>query len=70
MWKTLQALQNDLNALAESDPSLAPRRARKAPEGDARQRLFTTCPHGMYHLADPDGVLIDVTDKPAAFKAQ
>ncbi len=62
--ESIQALQNDLNALAESDPSLAPRRARKAPEGDARQRLFTTCPHGMYHLADPDGVLIDVTDKP------
>jgi len=62
--ESLQALQKDLNALAESDPSLAPRRARKALEGDARQRLFTTCPHGMYHLADPDGVLIDVTDKP------
>lgn len=67
--ESLAAFQKDLAALTESDSSLAPRRARKAPEGDARQRLFSTCPHGMYHLADPDGVLIDVTDKPAAFKA-
>lgn len=62
--ESVAAFQGDLAALVESDPSLAPRRARKADEGEARQRLFSTCPHGMFHLADPDGVLIDVTDKP------
>jgi catechol 2,3-dioxygenase-like lactoylglutathione lyase family enzyme len=61
--ESVAAFQRDLAALVERDPSLAPRRARKAPEGEARQRLFSTCPHGMFHLADPDGVLIDVTDK-------
>jgi hypothetical protein len=61
--ESVVAFQGDLAALVERDPSLAPRRARKADEGEARQRLFSTCPHGMFHLADPDGVLIDVTDK-------
>ena len=61
--ESVAAFQRDLTALVERDPSLAPRRARKADEGEARQRLFYTCPHGMFHLADPDGVLIDVTDK-------
>jgi catechol 2,3-dioxygenase-like lactoylglutathione lyase family enzyme len=61
--ESVAAFQRDLAALVEHDPSLAPRRARKAPEGEARQRLFSTCPHGMFHLADPDGVLIDVTDQ-------
>ena len=61
--ESVVAFQRDLAALVERDPSLAPRRARKAPEGEARQRLFSTCPQGMFHLADPDGVLIDLTDQ-------
>jgi catechol 2,3-dioxygenase-like lactoylglutathione lyase family enzyme len=61
--ENVAAFQRDLAALVERDPSLAPRRARKADEGEARQRLFSTCPHGTFHLADPDGVLIDVTDR-------
>ena len=61
--ESMAAFHQDLAALAESDPLLAPRQARKAPEGEARQRLFSTCPHGKFQLADPDGVLIDVTDK-------
>ena len=60
--ESLAAFQKDLDALVESDPSLAPRRARKSDEGGARQRLFASCPHGKVQLADPDGVLIDVTD--------
>ncbi|MGH7888896.1 MAG: VOC family protein, partial [Candidatus Binatia bacterium] len=61
--ENLAAFQKDLAALAESDPSRAPRQARKMAEGEARQKLFSTCPQGKFHLADPDGVLIDVTDK-------
>ena len=61
--ESVAAFQGDLAALVDRDPSLAPMRARKDSEGEARQRLFSTCPHGMLHLADPDGILIDVTDK-------
>jgi hypothetical protein len=64
MKSSTSATTEPRGAATVGDPSLALRRARKAPEGDARQRLFTNCPHGVYHLADPDGVLIDVTDKP------
>jgi catechol 2,3-dioxygenase-like lactoylglutathione lyase family enzyme len=60
--ESLAAFQRDVDALSEKDPALAPRRARKSDEGDARQRLFASCPHGKLQLADPDGVLIDVTD--------
>ncbi|HET8562826.1 MAG TPA: VOC family protein, partial [Candidatus Binatia bacterium] len=61
--ESVEAFKRDLDALVERDPSLAPKRARKAPEGEARVRLFSKCPYGTFHLADPDGVLIDVTDK-------
>jgi len=68
--ESVAAFQKDLAALVEREPSLAPRRARKEAEGNARQRLFSNCPHGMFHLADPDGVLIDVTDKPRTSSLQ
>ena len=61
--ESVAAFQRDLAALVDRDPFLAPRRARKDSEGEARQRLFSTCPRGMLHLADPDGILIDVTDR-------
>jgi hypothetical protein len=61
--ESLAAFQRDLVALIERDPSLAPRRARKDSEGEARLRLFSTCPRGMFQLADPDGILIDVAEK-------
>ena len=60
--ESVAALQKDLAAMVERDPELAPRRARNADEGGLRQKLFAACPHGMLHLADPDGVLIDVAD--------
>ena len=60
--ESLTAFQKDVDDLAASDPALMPRKARKDDEGGARQRLFATCPHGKLRLADPDGVLIDVTD--------
>jgi catechol 2,3-dioxygenase-like lactoylglutathione lyase family enzyme len=58
--ESLAAFQKDVAALMERDPSLAPRRARKDSEGDARLRLFSKCPRGTLQLADPDGILIDV----------
>jgi hypothetical protein len=45
--ESVTAFQKDLDALIERDPSLAPKRARKADEGEARQWLFATCPHGL-----------------------
>jgi len=58
----LAAFQREVAALDERDPSLAPRRARKDSEGEARLNLFAKCPRGMLRLADPDGILIDVTE--------
>ena len=31
-------------------------------EGVARLKLLAKCPHGSFHLADPDGTLIDVAE--------
>ena len=60
--ESVATFKKDLAALIERDPSLAPKQARKADEGGAREHLLSLCPHGKLGLADPDGVLIDVTD--------
>jgi hypothetical protein len=37
--------------------------AEAGPEGEARLSLFRKCPLGQFHMSDPDGVLIDVSDR-------
>jgi len=33
------------------------------PEGEARLKLFSKCPFGQFHMADPDGILIDIAEQ-------
>jgi hypothetical protein len=37
-------------------------RPEKNPERDVRQKLLSSCCFGQVQIADPDGVLIDVTE--------
>ena len=37
-------------------------RPEKNPEREVRQKLFSRCCFGQMQLADPDGVLIDVSE--------
>jgi hypothetical protein len=37
-------------------------RPEKNPEREVRQRLFAKCCFGQFQMADPDGVLIDVSE--------
>jgi hypothetical protein len=38
-------------------------RPEKNPEREVRQKLLASCCFGQYQMADPDGVLIDVSEK-------
>jgi catechol 2,3-dioxygenase-like lactoylglutathione lyase family enzyme len=62
--ESLAAFKKDLEALKTAHPELAPRPMKAGPEGEARLRLFARCPYGELPLADPDGVLIDVSERP------
>jgi catechol 2,3-dioxygenase-like lactoylglutathione lyase family enzyme len=61
--ESVQALQERLHTLGENNPHLRPLPVGGGPEGGARLKLFAECPYGAYHLADPDGILIDVAEK-------
>jgi predicted enzyme related to lactoylglutathione lyase len=61
--ESIEAFKKDLETLIGRNPRLSPSPVGGGPEGAARLKLFTSsCPFGKFHLADPDGVLIDVTD--------
>jgi len=60
--ESVEALREELSALAVRHPELAPRPWKAGPEGEARHLLLSECTNGAFQLSDPDGVLVDVTE--------
>lgn len=61
--ESVETFKKDLETLIGRNPRLAPSPVGAGPEGAARLKMFqSSCPFGKFHLADPDGVLIDVSD--------
>jgi catechol 2,3-dioxygenase-like lactoylglutathione lyase family enzyme len=61
--ESLALFKERLRTLGDNNPHL---RARdlQGREGEARLKLFAAaCPYGRYHLADVDGVLLDVAEE-------
>ena len=60
--ENMEEFKKGLQRLMGINPLLSPRPVAAGSDGEARLKLFAKCPFGKYHLADPDGVLIDVLD--------
>jgi catechol 2,3-dioxygenase-like lactoylglutathione lyase family enzyme len=60
--ESVERFQADLASIAECHPELTPQSRSGNPEKEARLKLSQTCPFGQYHFADPDGVLLDVSE--------
>lgn len=59
--ESVEAVKHDMAAMIDRNQALMPPPVGVGPEGKARLRMFDeTCPMGQFHLADPEGVLIDV----------
>ena len=61
--ESLAAFRADLDRMTADNPDLAPLMAGKEDEGEARFQLLDACAYGSAHVVDPDGVLLDVTDR-------
>ncbi len=61
--ESLRAVKEHVKTVGDNNPHLRPMPVGAGPEGEARLKLFAGCPCGAYHLADPDGVLIDIAEK-------
>ncbi len=60
--ESLDAFLADVDRLAESDPTLAPREFRVGTD-ELRQELFQRVAIGQIQMADPEWVLLDITDE-------
>jgi catechol 2,3-dioxygenase-like lactoylglutathione lyase family enzyme len=58
----LEQAKNDLAALAESAPESAPRKLAVGLHGKMIEEDFRRCCLGQHFIADPDGVLIDLSE--------
>jgi catechol 2,3-dioxygenase-like lactoylglutathione lyase family enzyme len=61
--KSLAEFEKDVQMLVNKNHHLSPSPVGAGPEGQARLKLFERCRYGERHLADPDGVLIDVSER-------
>ena len=52
----------DVEEIADNNPLIAPSPVGSGPEGAKRLEMFKRTSIGSYHLADPDGILIDVIE--------
>jgi catechol 2,3-dioxygenase-like lactoylglutathione lyase family enzyme len=60
--ENMSALKADLEKFTSANPSPEDR-PEKNPEREVRRELFSKCCFGQFQMSDPDGVLIDVSDK-------
>ncbi len=60
--ESVDGFKKGLQGVLDRNPSLSPKPVGAGAEGDARLKLFSKCPYGKFHMADLDGVLIDITD--------
>lgn len=61
--ESIAAVKAQIRKVGDDNPHLRPAPVGSGAEGEARLKLFAGCPYGAYHLADVDGVLIDVAEK-------
>jgi catechol 2,3-dioxygenase-like lactoylglutathione lyase family enzyme len=60
--ESIEAFKKDVEEISNNNPLLAPSPVGTGPEGAARLEMLRRTSIGSYHLADPDGVLIDITE--------
>lgn len=63
--ESVAAVKDELETVKRERAALAPNPigSEAGPEGEARLELFTRCALGQFHMSDPDGVLIDVSQR-------
>ena len=60
--ESIDAFTKDVEEISGNNPLIAPSPVGTGPEGAARLDMFRRTSIGSYHLADPDGILIDVIE--------
>jgi catechol 2,3-dioxygenase-like lactoylglutathione lyase family enzyme len=60
--ESVDAVERDMEFLLGENPHMHGRPLGHGSEGEARLKLFQKCPYGAFHLADVEGVYVDVAE--------
>jgi catechol 2,3-dioxygenase-like lactoylglutathione lyase family enzyme len=60
--ESLDQTKKDLEEIAAAAPECAPKKIAGGPQGAAIEKDLQACPIGKYVFADPDGVLMDISE--------
>lgn len=58
--ENLEKFKADVQEIADNNPLIAPSPVSTGPEGQARLEMLQASSLGSWHIADPDGVLLDI----------
>ncbi len=58
--ENLEKFKKDVQEIADNNPLIAPSPVGSGPEGKARLEMLEASSLGNWHIADPDGVLLDI----------
>jgi catechol 2,3-dioxygenase-like lactoylglutathione lyase family enzyme len=61
--ESMSAFKADLEKYTAAHSTVTDDRPEKNPEREIRRKLFAKCCFGQFQMSDPDGVLIDVSEK-------
>jgi predicted enzyme related to lactoylglutathione lyase len=62
--ESVDALKKHLAKLREANPDMRERTIAEPSEGERRLALIASCRHGQFQLSSPDGIFVDVCEKP------
>jgi catechol 2,3-dioxygenase-like lactoylglutathione lyase family enzyme len=60
--ESVDKAKKDLDEIGANFPECAPKRISGGPQGASIEKDLQACPIGKHAFADPDGVLLDVSD--------
>ena len=60
---SIEAVKQRLQEVGDNNPHLRPLPLGAGNEGAARLKLLARCPCGSYQLSDPDGILVDLSER-------
>jgi len=60
--ESLEQTRKDLDAIAAAHPECAPKKIGGGPQGGGLMKDMEACPVGQHAFADPDGILMDISE--------
>jgi catechol 2,3-dioxygenase-like lactoylglutathione lyase family enzyme len=60
--ESVEKTKDDLDKIGAAHPECAPKKVGGGPQSGGLVKDLEACPIGKHHFADPDGILLDISE--------